>query len=451
MMDSLLSNAVIEFNKLDDKPIRIIAHLDSDGISSAAILTQTLLRRNKKFVLKIVKQVNESVLSELKKEDYGTFMFVDLGSGYINLIKQLLGDRKIFIFDHHIPETEDSGEIIHINPHVLNLENASATISGSGITYLFSKNLDITNIDLAYLAVIGAVGDMQELKGMNETILKDSIDSGKLEIKKGLKMFGFQTRPLAKVLKYSTDYYIPGITGNEDAAIGFLNELGIELREGNRYRTLASLNDAEMKKLITGIVLKRMGSEEDPEDVLGDIYLLKEEPDECATKDVKEFSTLLNSCGRMGKPSLGIGLCLGSSDLKNKAFELVREYKIEIIKSLDWFHGNKDKLIEGEKYVIINAGENVGETIIGTLCSIISKSRIYPDGKIIIGMAYTLDNKIKLSTRLSGKGDVDLRDILKQIVGEGNVGGHKFACGGMIGMDEEEKFVEKAKEVLTKL
>ena len=443
--------AIDEFNKLDDKPIKIVAHLDTDGISSGAILAKALLRKNKRFVLRVVKQLNENILNELKHEDYDVFVFVDLGSGYINLIKENLNGKKVFIFDHHIPENLDSGDVIHVNPHILNIEHASGTISGSGIVYLFCKKLSEENVDMAYLAVIGAIGDMQGFEGMNSIILKDALDSGKLEIKKGLKMFGFQTRPLNKVLMYSTDPYIPGITGDEEATINFLHELGINLKEGGNYRTLASLNEDEMTKLVTGIVLKRMGSEENPEDIIGDIYLLKDEDDGSVIKDVKEFSTLLNSCGRMDKPSLGLGLCLGSHDLKLKAIELLKEYKVEIIRALDWFYSNKKNFIETENFVIINAGENVRDTIIGTLCSIISKSRVYPNGKIIIGMAYTLDNKLKISARLSSKMDVDLREILKEIVGEGNVGGHRFACGGFVNMDDEEKFIEKTKEVLTAL
>jgi len=447
----LLDKAVEEFNNLNDKPIKIVAHFDSDGISSASILIKALSKKNKKFVLRIVKQLNKNILDELKQEEYDTFMFLDLGSGYINLIKDILIGKKIFILDHHIPESEDSGGIIHVNPHIIGMENSSGTVSGSGISYLFCKELDGENIDSAHLAVIGALGDMQDFEGINKEILKDSINSGMLEIKKGLKMFGFQTKPLAKILMYSPDIYIPGITGSEDATIQFLNELNIKLKENGRFRTLSDLNEEEMKNLITGIILRRMRSEENPEDIIGDIYLLKNENEGSATKDAKEFSTLLNSCGRMGKPSLGIGLCLGSEEMKYKAFDLGKEYKIEIIKSLDWFYSNKKKFIEGDNYIIINAGDNVQDAIIGTLASMVSKSRIYPDGKIIIAMAYTLDNKIKLSARFSGKEDLDLKNILGKIAGEKNIGGHKFACGGFIDINEEEKFIEKAKEVLNKL
>ena len=80
------------------------------------------------------------------------------------------------------------------------------------------------------------------------------------------------------------------------------------------------------------IILKRLGSEENPDDVLGSIYIMIEEEDENPMKDAKEFATLLNSCGRMNKPSLGIGCCLNDKKSKEDAVILLNNYKREIIK-----------------------------------------------------------------------------------------------------------------------
>jgi len=44
----------LEFSK--NKPIRIISHYDTDGITSAAILVKTFKRLDKKFTLRIVKK-----------------------------------------------------------------------------------------------------------------------------------------------------------------------------------------------------------------------------------------------------------------------------------------------------------------------------------------------------------------------------------------------------------
>jgi len=444
-MEQLLDKAVNEFKKIDN--IRVIAHLDADGVASAAILTKCFLREGKKFSLSIVKNLDERRLKELSRETYKNIFFVDLGSGNLSIIKKYLGDRKIFILDHHIMEEFDNDFFI-INPHLLKIENASNVISGAGIAYLFSKKVNEKNKDMAHIAIVGAIGDIQSFESYNKDILKDAVDAGKIEIKNGLRMFGAQTRPLYKLLEYSTDPYIPGVTGNEGAVINFLDEIGIEFRKDGSFRKLNDLDKEEMKKLVTGIILKRMGSEEDAEDIFGDIYLLKEEEEESSTKDAREFSTLLNACGRLGRYSVGVGTCLGSEESREESNKVLKEYKMEIIKCLNWFHKNKDSFIEKKGFVIINAEDNLKETMVGTLCSIISNSNVYEKDTILIGTVYTLDNKIKISVRLTGNKDIDLREILQKIVENGEVGGHKKACGALIEMKDEESFINNAIRIL---
>ena len=93
--------------------------------------------------------------------------------------------------------------------------------------------------------------------------------------------------------------------------------------------------------------------------------------------------------------------------------------------------------------------------MVGTLISMLSRSNLYADGTVILSMAYTLDGEIKISLRLAGykEQDLDLRELIMEIIGKlgsGSVGGHKQAAGAVISQDNEEKFLEYAKEVLQK-
>ena len=109
-------------------------------------------------------------------------------------------------------------------------------------------------------------------------------------------------------------------------------------------------------------------------------------------------------------------------------------------------------VIEKQGYVIINAEDNVKDTLIGTLTSIISNSNLYDNGTIIISMAHSID-ETKISARIVGHKDVDLRNILQKIVakiGNYSVGGHKFACGALIPQEKELEFVKNADETLSK-
>lgn len=448
-----VKQGVEEFNKLKDKPVRIIGHLDSDGLTSTSILIKTFKRAKIKFASSVVRQIDETLLKELAEETYEVVFFVDLGASSLSLVNKILKDKQVFILDHHKPDTETN--FVHINPHLCNLEG-EREISGAGVVYFFSKFFDEKNIDLAYLALIGAIGDIQERNGfigLNRNILEDSINSGKIEVKRGLRMFGMQTKPLSRVLEYSTDPYIPGVTGDRAGSLNFLEELGISVTENGQEKKISQLTEEEVKKLVTGIILKRLGSEDKPDDVLGMIYLLTEEKEDNPMRDAREFSTLLNSCGRLNKPSVGIASCLGDEDMKEEALEILQLYKKEIISGLNWFYSNRnsDKVLESNKYVIINAADQVRETLIGTLASIISRSNFYPEGTIILSNAYTLDGNIKISLRLVGRVDKDLRDVAKKIVdavGSGVAGGHKFAAGALIPQDKETIFLEAADRIL---
>ena len=449
-----INEAAIKLNSLDKKPIRIIGHLDADGITSTAILIKALERQDYGMSASLVMQLNNVFLEELAKEDYETIFFVDIGSGFLNQIEKILHRKNVFILDHHNYDGKAKNPT-HINSKDYGI--AYDDISAAGIVYLFCKALNRTNEDLAHLAFMGAIGDMQEkngVVGLNRIILDDAIRSNKIGIENGLTIFNEHTKPLHKVLESSINPFIPGVTGSEKGAIDFLKELGIEILNGDDYRKLNELDDEEIKKLVTGITLKRIGSYEINEDIFGPVYLLKNESKESIIRDAKEFTSLLNACGRFNKPSLGLGMCLNSEVIRTEALNLLDDYRNEIINALNWFYKNKE-VFEKEGFVIVNAGDNIRDSIAGVLAGIISKSNMYEDGRIIVVMARSLGNETKISARISGdKHDLDLRRLLQESVnktGDYIAGGHKQACGALIPSDKEEVFIENITKLLSKI
>jgi len=425
-------------------------------LSSSAIITRALTREGIPFALSTVRQLDDYVLDEIGRENYQAIIFLDLGSGSLSKIEKIFNDREVFVIDHHNLEDYKPKKIILLNPHVYGIDGGKE-ISCSGITYLFSKALNSINLDMAHIALLGAIGDMQEQNGfsseLNRFILDDAIYSDKVEVRIGLRMFGMQTRSINKVLEYTTDPFIPGVTGSDEGARRFIDELGINAKIDGKYKKLVQLSHDDLKKLVTGIILRRLGSEENPDDVLGKIYLLKDEKDESPMRDAKEFTTLLNACGRMNKSAFGIGSCLNDKLLKKEAIQLLSDYKREIINALNWFHSHRKEIIEGDGYVIINAGDQVKDTLIGTLASIISKSNIYGKNTILLSMAYTLDGQIKVSVRSVGEAKRDLKALISNVVEKvgGICGGHKYAAGALISQDKEEIFLKEVKEQFTDL
>ncbi len=414
-----------------NKKITVISHYDTDGICSAAIMATALQRLDKDFSIRIVKQLEKEIIENLPKDCI--LMFLDLGSGSLEHLNKL--KNEIYIIDHHeIPDIKLNKNIHIINPHLYNEEN----LCGACLTYLFAKEMNSENRDLANLAVIGMVGDMLEknIGKLGNTIINDA----EIIIKKGLLLYP-ATRPLNKALEFSSSMFIPGVTGSSIGAINLLKEAGIGKEDG-RYKSLIELNEDEMSKLITAILLRM--NEKNIEDFIGNIYLVKFFN---RLEDARELSAMINACSRLEHSNVAFSLCLGNKRAKKKAEKIYAHYKQHLISGLNFV--STTKKIEGDNYVIINTKNNIKDTIIGTIASILSMSPSYKEGTAIITMAHNKD-KIKISARIAGRNGRNIREVLDSVVKEigGESGGHASAAGCLISKNKEKEFIELLKKRL---
>jgi RecJ-like exonuclease len=443
-------------NKILDRSdiVRIISHHDTDGICAASIICKMLLRKNKKFHLSLIKQLEKEKIEEIEKENYNFIIFTDMGSGQIeDLLK--LHEKRILILDHHqLKENIESEKIIHINPHLFGIDG-SREISGAGVAYLFAVAMDKRNVDLIHLAIIGALGDRQEengkFHGVNEMILNEAVRLNVIEIKRGLRIFGRISRPIHIALQYCTDPFIPGVSGNESGAVRFLSDIGIKIKDENgEWRKISDLSEEEERKLITSIIMRRLDSSEKPEDVLGNVYLIKNMVDLLA--DAHEFSSLLNACGRTNSQSIGIMLCIGSNgNALETAKEIMQQYKIKILNALNWIWNNlnnNEQIVITEKCFYIIGKKEIDDNIIGTICSIILESKTITTKDIIVGFA-DRTNSTKVSVRSKNK-NINIGRILGLIAKKLNFegGGHKQAGGARINLNNEKEFINEFEKYL---
>jgi len=434
MLEFIENFVKIFLDKSKEKKICLIGHYDTDGITSTAIITKTLERLEKIFTTKILKQLTQDEIIKLPKDKI--LIFVDLGSGYIKELSML--KNIIFIIDHH--ELKD--EIVASNIHILNpqLFEEIYNLCSSELAYLLSRQISLDNKDLAYLAILGMIGDTME-KNINK-LRNQIIREAEVIVKKGLLIYP-STRPLDKALEYSSRPFIPGITGDRNNICKLLSEAGIE-KIGKSYKALIDLNDKEMRDLVTALMLRITSISE----FLGNLYLIKFFN---KIEDARELSAIINACSRMDKPETALLLCLGNSIARKKAERIYVKYKQHIISGLKYVE--KSGNIIGKNYIIINAQDKIRDTIIGTIASILSFSSIYEEGTIIIAMAYN-EHGIKVSARITGRNknqDRNLKNFLDNItllLGRGESGGHKYAAGCTINIEDEEKFIELVKRNL---
>jgi len=426
------------------KSVHIYSHLDSDGLSSAAILAYALRRAEISYQLSILPQLETKYIQEIKEEiiSYNRFIiFSDFGTGQLEFLKNDLGSKNYLILDHHQPENlKEQPDIFHVNPYYYDISGESE-ISAAGVCYLFAKTLDPKNIDLSSLAIIGALGDMQNkggnFVGANKSILDDAITSGKISVERDLAIW--RNQPLSKALAYSMPEKLPAISGDEEKAIMFLNSLQIKMvDEWNEKRTLLKLSTNEKKTLVKALISEGGGGK-----LMTNYYLLSNfDP----ISDAKEMSKLLNACGRLGFPSLGISSLMGDKNALKKAIEKNKIFKREISLAIRLAEANI------RNYDNINTfyHNEINEKIIGTICSILVHSKEDLKLKPLIAFADSDDHSLKVSARANRelvKKGLNLGKILREVCQKMEIinpaGGHPPAAGAKIPSMNLKTFIEE--------
>jgi len=420
-------------NLSKEKELLVVSHFDTDGITSAAIVARVLSRWGKIFSLKIVKSLDKKFINDLPEDK--VLIFLDLASGSLDFLAKK--KTEVIIFDHHEIVQKIPENVLLVNPI---LHNEIESLSGAAVCYLFAREVSQENKDLANLAVLGMVGDLQE-KEIGK-IFSEILNDSETTVKKGLMVYP-STRPLDRALEYSSNPFIPGVTGNRPGVLELLRDAGLSPGNDGKYKALYELTDEETEKLITSVALRSHGKAK-TENMIGNLFLLKFLN---KLEDARELSALVNACSRMGRPDICLGFCLGNRKARVEAEKIYLKYKQSLVSALKYVSDSES--LEGKNYVIINARDNIKDTIIGTVASIVSHSPVYEVGNIIIALAYN-ENGIKVSARVAGREGRNVRDVLSKAVVRfgGEVGGHPQAAGCLISREQEADFIIELQKVL---
>ena len=401
----------------------------------------TLKSLGKNFEVDFVKQLEKDVLKDIVKKEADLWIFTDLGSGQLETIKELIPKKPVIVCDHHPPTKACWNNLYHLNPHIVGIDGKTE-ISGAGVSYLLARSMTIKARKLIGLALVGAAGDMQKehgrFKGINRLLLEDAELMGDLVSKKGLRMFG-KSRPIHKALEQSTDPYIEGISNNESGAVQFLSEIGIPLKKRGRWRTLSDLTQKEEKTLATALILESHHNMEG--NIIGKTYMLPN------GHEIREFTTILNACGRAEKPLEGLKLCLG---LENDAENILKSYKRKIAAALRWVNVNANSTITTKNATYIIAKNSISSNIIGTIVSIRIKYNAKTD--MVFGFA-NAQNGVKVSGRRKKHSEelnlgIIIRCAAEKIGGISEGGGHSNAAGGKIPFGKEKEFIKELERLI---
>jgi RecJ-like exonuclease len=301
--------------------------------------------------------------------------------------------------------------------------------------------------------------EKRELDSLNSLIVNDAIEAGLLKAERDLIIYGRETRPIHKALSHTMNPFLPGLSGREDNCFALLSSLSIPIKDGDRWRTIVELSNDEKKKILSAIVEHMTSKEVSASPVMtliGMVYTLINEDMWTSTRDAREYATLLNACGRMDRPSLGVAICMGErgSTVKEVA-NLLSEHRKSLASYISLITEKPENIERYEHLAIILSEEFLNENMTGAISSLLSSSETFEKNKVIIVLAKTKNGEIKLSARgtdeLIEKG-LNLGIILQTLAKRynGNGGGHKIAAGAQIPESNQENFLSDLKNEISR-
>ena len=438
--------------------VLVVTHIDADGITSGAIACQALTNAGVECKVTFVKQLDEETIEKLANS--GKFVwFTDLGSGQVDLIEK--HGIECVIADHHVPLKKVEYQL---NPHDFGIDG-SYEFGGAPSTYLIARYMDTANRKLSPLAIVGCVGDLQDFRcgkllSFNRLILGEGIKEGIVEKVQDLRLFGKQTRPVYRMFEFTFDPFLPGLSGSEEGSVKFMLSNNVPPKQGDLWRRWIDLSKEERIRLTSALVKLLMRCNyplSTIERLVGETYILKEQPEGTELRDAMEFSTLLNATARYGHERVGLDVCLGvcngiSESRFERAFKKARTLLQNHRKNLSEGIKTVDEvgIVELENVQYFHAGNAIMDTIVGIVAGMcFSKANT---DKPIIAFA-NAEEGVKVSARATQRLvelGVDLSEVMRiaaEKVG-GRGGGHSVAAGATIPEGTEKEFLREADKIV---
>ena len=443
------------------KNILVTTHIDCDGITSGSIISKALIRHGAKCTVRTTNEFSENLVERMQKETRDLHVITDLGGGFGRLLDEKLSDNWLMLDHHEISEDEKDNERV-INAWKFGIDGGVEICAG-GMAYLAAKALNDENEDLSSVAVVSALGDRQDqgekrsFTGKNVEIAETAKKLGLVNIDLDLLLVGRETRPLPDAIAFTSQPFIEGLTWNRDACLAMLTNAKIQLKDGARWRVPADLTQDEKQSIIESIskFVQGENATQVMEELIGYTYTFPNEEKRSFLRDGREFSTMLNSCGRINKSGVGIAICMGDRNtMLEEGKKILSEYRGMIREYMNVLSNERWRTNNMENCVMVNAQGLVPETMTGTISSLIAGSP-KNSGKIVILRTDGSEGTIKFSSRKSAscKNSINLSQLMRggaeQFNGIG--GGHEAAAGAKITKDKLDGFLDYLESNVTKM
>ena len=434
--------------------VTIVSHIDADGISTESILAQALSREGIPVSSVFVRQLEPMAMRHIPKDD-SLKLFTDLGAGQQNLLEEHgLSADEVLILDHHVSQPCGTAY-----PQVNCLDYGVTRMSAAGVAYLVAKTIDPTSTDLAKLAVVGNVGDMMArencgLVGPAREIVQDGVEYGNIIVReRDLNCYGISTRPVHVCLGYCDDPYIDGISNSTNAALQFLERLGVELKNPQGgWLVWEELTFDDRRKIVSALAQQLIAHGREIDRLLGETYIFPDETERTPLRNASEYATLLNACGRWAKPKVGGSICRGErGDAYREAEYMLAHHRSVIRDLLQYILDTGVTELSHLQY--IHTGDRFPDTVVGIGAGMALSKLDWRKPIMVLAAMVDEPEVTKVSMRTNqwalARG-VDLQEALVEAsAGVGGAGGgHRIAAGAFIPRNTEEEFVDSVNRIL---
>lgn len=426
------SNAAAELGSAiaSGSQIRIISHNDVDGICSGTVVLLAVRGQGGSAHLRFSGHVYQEELADLLSTRPDFLLFCDMGSDQISRLRK--SKIPYLVIDHHATDARDEKLV---NPYEFGVDG-TREVSASGVAYLVAKALNPENISLSPIALCGAFGDMQILKGANERIATDAESTGLAKRRKEIRLIGRVDRPVEYSLCYSTLPFIKDLSGNPMAIRKFLGEIGVDV---DPKTTISELNEEMERALISGIaekMVKEDASTFEAEKLFGTTFHLPG----MKAPTIEDMVDYLESCCAFKQYSTALSLLIGDPGAAEEVEKCRLKYKEKIFEGVGLF-GSATHMSTLD-YIVLEGWTEYS----GKLSSIYANAGYSGQAKPVFALNLE-DDTIKVSGRMNPhlvqKG-LDLGKALSTSAERfgGSGGGHDVAAGAKIPRQFQDEFIK---------
>ncbi len=389
---------------LEQEFVEVLAHHDADGIAAASILCHAIFRRGGRFRLRIRPSITTG---DVPREC--SVLLCDFGSALSDL------PDDVMVVDHHVPHFEGS---YHVNPRLAGIDG-DRNLSASGTAYLIAQHMG-DNRDLAGLALLGILGDRQDIEGPNRDIINEGIANGFIAPRRGLRLPG---RGLVEQLALAVNPYLPGISGAPDAARALAAQVTDE-------------DDVDYGSLLSRIVLATA-----PEASLTAIYGLWDTTYSLGREVIDEalsLAAVVDACGKAGSGDIGASLCLRSTHALQEAWEAAARYRQAVIVGIRGARRRDERIALFE----VDDGSVTSDVADALANDIVQDGPVFVIGR--------RGSHCSVSARCPPGVDFDLEVLMRTIAEAcgGQGGGHHRRAAALIGADMLDQFRQELLEAI---